>query len=97
VNLPVSFSAAAQADIELAHAWYEAQGTGLGADFLRRVKLVEARLGAEPRLYAVVRPPLRRATLSRFPYALFYLIEVERVVVLACLHHRRDPRIWPKF
>jgi plasmid stabilization system protein ParE len=96
VSLPVTFSAAAQDEIEAAYAWYEAQATGLGADFLRRIKRVETRLALEPKIYAMVRPPLRRATLSRFPCALFYLVEPEQVVVLACLHHRRDPKIWPK-
>lgn len=91
----VRFKAAARADIEAASAWYEAQGTGLGAEFLRSVSSAAARISREPELYAHVRGPIRRAVLTRFPYALFYLAEGSQIVVLACLHHRRDPQRWP--
>jgi plasmid stabilization system protein ParE len=29
--------------------------------------------------------------MRKFPYALFYLIEEESVVVVACFHAKRDP------
>jgi plasmid stabilization system protein ParE len=28
----------------------------------------------------------------RFPYGLFYVVEAERIVVLAVFHGRRDPK-----
>lgn len=95
MSLPVIFKPAALAEIETAHAWYELQAAGLGAEFLRRVKLMERNISREPLLYPVVRAPLRRANLRQFPYALFYVAEPDRAVVLGCLHHRRDPEIWP--
>ena len=36
------------------------------------------------------------ALLSRFPYAVFYRVEVKRVVVLTVLHTARDPKLWPE-
>jgi plasmid stabilization system protein ParE len=36
----------------------------------------------------------RRARLRRFPFALYYEIEDERILILAVWHHRRDPRMW---
>lgn len=95
MSLPVVFSPAALADVESAFAWYELQASGLGAEFLRRVKLMELNISREPLLYPVVKAPLRRATLRKFPYALFYLAAPDRVDVLGCFHHRRDPNIWP--
>lgn len=95
MSLEVVFKPAALDDIESATNWYELQATGLGAEFLRRVKLAERNISREPLLYPVARAPLRRASLRQFPYALFYLVEAQRVVVLACLHHRRDPKRWP--
>lgn len=95
MSLPVIFKPAALAEIEAATAWYELQAVGLGAEFLRRVKLTERSIAREPLLYPVVRAPIRRAHLRQFPYALFYVAEPDRAVVLACFHHRRDPTIWP--
>jgi hypothetical protein len=35
----------------------------------------------------------RRALLARFPYALFYRAEPDRVLVIACFHAKRDPLV----
>lgn len=95
MSLPVVFSPAALTEIEAAFAWYELQASGLGVEFLRRVKLMEPNISREPLLYPMVKASLRRATLHKFPYALFYLVAPDRVNVLGCFHHRRDPNIWP--
>ena len=36
----------------------------------------------------------RRAGVRRIPYGIFFDLEESRVVVIACLHGRRDPRRW---
>lgn len=95
MTLPVIFQPAALAEIDAAFAWYELQASGVGAEFLRRVKLMELGIARDPLLYPFARAPLRRANLRKFPYALFYLAEPERVVVLGCFHHRRNPKVWP--
>jgi cytochrome P450 len=56
---------------------------------------MEPNISREPLLCPVVRMPVRRATLRRFPYTLFHMVEPDLVVVLGCLHHRRDPKVWP--
>jgi hypothetical protein len=30
----------------------------------------------------------------RFPYGIFFQLEAEHVVVIACFHGHRDPRRW---
>jgi plasmid stabilization system protein ParE len=32
--------------------------------------------------------------LRKFPYALYYLVDDDRIVVLACFHQRRNPLDW---
>ncbi len=53
------------------------------------------RLGQSPRHFPIVLGDVRRAVLTRFPYALHFFIEPETVIVIAFLHTRRDPAIWP--
>jgi hypothetical protein len=36
-----------------------------------------------------------RAFTQKFPYSLHFRIEGEIVHVYGCLHHKRDPKIWP--
>jgi plasmid stabilization system protein ParE len=37
---------------------------------------------------------VRRALTRRFPYAIFYLVDEEQVVVIAVFHSSRDPKEW---
>jgi toxin ParE1/3/4 len=39
---------------------------------------------------------IRRALLRRFPYGIFYLVEPEQIVILACFHARRHPKQWQR-
>ena len=92
----VVFEPAAQAEIAETFSWYEAQSYGLGGDFLRAVSAAQELLVRNPEAFALSRNRFRRILLRRFPYALhFELISGNRVSVLACLHHRRSPALWP--
>ena len=85
---------AAAADIEEAYLWYESRRIGLGEEFLAAVDLLLGEILAHPTAYQVIHREARRALLRRFPYALFYRIYGETVVVLACMQGRRDPKRW---
>jgi hypothetical protein len=39
---------------------------------------------------------VRRALLRRFPYSLFFVVEDEALIVIACFHASRDPSHWQK-
>jgi plasmid stabilization system protein ParE len=86
----------AEADIAAAYFYYEAASDGLGAEFLRAVEAALAIVERTPELYAVVYRGVRRALLRRFPYGVFFLVEGETIIVLACLHARRDPAQWQR-
>ena len=47
-------------------------------------------------MFPCVHGEVRRAVVSRFPYAVFYRVDPKRVVVLAVLHMARDPKLWPQ-
>lgn len=86
----------AERDITDAADWYETRKTGLGADFLRAVIGVLDSIERQPRSHPFVRGRVRRALLPRFPYGVFYCEQDDDVIVLACLHARRNPRRWPR-
>lgn len=87
----VRYKPAAVAELRAAFQWYEQQRQGLGRAFMAEVTRIERNLTATPELYQRVEDDLRRATLHRFPYGLFYLVENNEVVVVACMHLHRDP------
>jgi len=55
--------------------------------------LIDA-VARHPLRYPVVRRNTRRALLRRFPYAVFFRTYDEIVVIVACMHGRRNPRRW---
>ena len=95
MSVPVIFRPAADQDVDATFAWYERQQAGLGDQFLQSLGTTVEYIRANPLLYPVVRGSIRRAVLRRFPYLLFDLVEPSRIVVIACLHARRDPERWP--
>ena len=81
-------------DIQEAYQWYEEQSVGLGAAFIKAVDDSLDRIAEHPESYPAVMENVRRAVLHRFPYGIFYFVEGDTVVVLACYHASRDPRGW---
>ena len=92
--MPVVVRPAAAADIDEAFLWYERQRAGLGNEFLAAVQSAIDNVVAHPTMYPVIHRETRRVLVPRFPYAIFYRVYGEVVVVVACLHGRRDPSRW---
>ena len=92
--MTLGFTETAQAETEAATAWYEAQRPGLGVEFLAALDEAIEAVRTHPQAYPVVLRDIRRARLPRFPYSLFYRVHDEQLLVIACFHARRDPRIW---
>ncbi len=90
------YSDAAEQDIADTFAWYETQSGGLGTEFLRQLKILEAKLERYPEIHAIEYNDIRRAFILKFPYSLHFRIEGEIVHVYGCLHHKRDPKSWPQ-
>lgn len=93
MNPPVLRPAAA-ADVEAAWLWYEAQREGLGDEFLQAVEDALKSIASFPESAPLVQGDIRRHLLRRFPYGLFYRLVQDHVVVVACLHAKRSPRVW---
>jgi toxin ParE1/3/4 len=66
----------------------------LGEDFLAAVQVVLDRIEQNPEVHAPIFQAVRRGRVKRFPYAVYYRIEPDRLVVIAVLHSKRDPRGW---
>ena len=90
----LDFHPAARAELREAREWYEARVAGLGFEFTRAVEAALMAIQRSPEVYPVLYEEVRQAVLRRFPYSLLFVLEADRVLVLACFHHRRDPRTW---
>ena len=94
MKFPVVWLPEADAELKEAMARYESIRPALAQRFAEAVVDTVAEITAAPLHYAVVEKGRRRAGVHRFPYGLFFLVEENRIVVIACFHGRRNPRHW---
>ena len=84
----------AEAEISEAFRWYEDKTQGLGSEFMRALDASLSAIQRNPSAYPPVYKQMRRVLLRRFPYSVIYLLNDNRIVVLACFHASRDPKQW---
>lgn len=95
MSLPVVFRRRVHHDLAAAFDWYEEQRPGVGDEFLVAVQTTFQSIGLHPNMFGLIHEEIRRAIVPRFPFAVFYTVEPDRIVVLRVLHSARNPRLWP--
>jgi toxin ParE1/3/4 len=94
VSRRLVFRAEARAELLEVRRWYDAQRPGLGADFGQEADRTLSLLRRTPESFQRVHHEIRRVRLRRFPYAIYFRVSGDEVVVLAVMHGRRHPRRW---
>lgn len=84
----------AQTELIEARDWYESHRPGLGSRFWAAAEDAISAIAERPLAYPRVHGETRRKILERFPYAVFYRVVQEEVVILGVVHGRRHPRSW---
>jgi plasmid stabilization system protein ParE len=94
MSLPVRFQLPAQAEADEALAWYQARQEGLGSRFITALEQIINSIGEQPDRYPEVEPRVREAIVSGWPYAVYYQIHYDCVMVISVFHTSRDPAVW---
>lgn len=89
-----AFFPEAIAELEEAFRFYEARSPGLGHDFRSEARHALDLVREHPRAWKPVGGGLRQCKLNRFPYALIYGVDKERVIVVAVAGLRKKPGYW---
>jgi plasmid stabilization system protein ParE len=87
----VTYHPGAEADLIDAARFYDGRVPGLGDRFLAEFDAAVATIGKAPERWRVVERDLRRYTMRRFPYAIYYRVLGEELRILIVKHHRRHP------
>ena len=90
----LEFHPEARAELAAAARAYREESPGLGPAFVEATRRAAARLVEYPYLGAVLRGEFRRQLVRRFPYALIYRVEPDRIYIVAVMHLRRRPGYW---
>jgi plasmid stabilization system protein ParE len=94
--MQVIFTPSARAELVEAQDWYESKYPGLGTRFREELEATVRRLQENPHQFPVVFRGVHRARLRKFPYGLFFHVEISALVVIACFHGSRDPQRWER-
>jgi toxin ParE1/3/4 len=94
VKLPIVWMPVAAAELQQARAWYDDVRPDLGERFAVAVETTVEAIAQQPLQFSVVHRGRRRAGVRRFPYGIFFEMQADRIVVIACFHAKRDPRQW---
>jgi plasmid stabilization system protein ParE len=73
----------------------EPAAKGFGGQFATRISQATERISNNPLASPEIRRGVRRVVLRQFKYLIFYRVEAECVVELACIHQRDNPATWP--
>jgi len=79
-------------DVINGYVWYERKSRGLGEEFLRIFYACSNELLWNPLLNPIVYEDFRRRLLRRFPYAIYFTIEKDRITVVGLFHCVRNPQ-----
>ena len=96
IRYAIEAESAVEADVEAAFDWYEAEEPGLGFEFLAELRTAYERIVDHPFGYQDIRSGIRRALTRRFPYAVYFSVEGETIVIVAVLSTARDPATWQR-
>ena len=83
-------------DLEIAFAWYEKQRRGLGFEFLDCVESSLKSIIENPEMYQKRYSCFRGCVTRRFPFSLFYTIEIDEIIIHSVFDNRQDPKKRPK-
>ena len=93
MSLAVTFHRAASTEFLEASSWYESKRIGLAAEFTAEIDHCVTLASEKPLQFPAVHKDIRRVIANRFPYAVYYRVEDQRIVVLAVFHSSRNPAL----
>lgn len=94
--MKVALERDAEAEMVEAAQYYDEQQPGLGSDFLDKVDWAVDQIAVDAVRFGFYRGSklVRSIRLPRFPYRLLFVVEPDRVWVVAVAHLHRHPDYW---
>jgi len=88
----IRFLPAVEDDVVTGYGWYEEKAPGLGEEFLRMFYAGLEGIKRNPLGSSKAYHEIRRSLLRRFPYAVYFRVRGNEVIVFGLFHCARDPR-----
>lgn len=90
----IFISEAAEFDIKESYSWYEQRQPNLGKNFKKQVVFIFKKIEDNPLIFQIKYSEVRVAFLNKFPFGIHYLVNKDKIIVLAVFHTSINPRKW---
>src|SRR5260370_9526 len=90
----ISVRPEAQIEIKETAVWYESRLRGLGTRFRDELRATLSHTAENPLRFPSIGQDIRRALLHRFPYALYFIVKSDVVIIVAVLSQGRRSVSW---
>ena len=90
----IETSLAAASELEAAVEYYAERRESLAKHFLKEFDVLVERLSTMPMQFPTFHHQYRRALFRKFPYAMLFRIEKDRIYIQAIQHLKRAPSSW---
>ncbi len=84
----------AETDIEEIIEWYGKENKDLSREFVEILEQTLEQVISNPFLFQQVFKDYRKVDTAKFPYKIIYRISENKIIVLAVIHHKRNPEVW---
>ena len=96
---PARLDPEALAELREATAWYKERSPDVARRFVENVRELARTIARRPHQFPqlsdpALEPPVRRALVSGFPYALVFVVIEPSVHIVAVAHQHRMPGYW---
>jgi len=91
--MKIKLSPFAEQDIEASVEWYNLKRDGLGSEFAVEVSVMFERIKENSLQFPKKYKEMRKATLKRFPYIIFFVVSNNIAFVLGIFNTYRNPKI----
>ena len=86
----------AEAEYHDAIRYYSRLDAELALSFVDEIERIVECARSSPELHRVVTEKVRRILARRFPYAVFYEVREDRILIWAVAHTSREPGYWKR-
>lgn len=90
--MTIEYHPAVFGELEAVRDYYEGKSPGLGKQFIEEFERQAIRIAATPFRWMALDGDLRRASMRRFPYVIYFrVVEADRLRITVVKHERRHP------
>lgn len=90
----IAITSNAENDILIGRNWYNSQQNHLGDQLISEIENKIHVIQSNPYLFSKIKNDIRKASVKRFPFGIYYFVKGNVINIFAVVHFSRSQKIW---